>query len=76
MDHPRIAQDPDVMFGKPVIKGTRVTVEVLLRLLGSGLTVEQVAAEYPHVTPDDVLAAQAFAADFLARGSDASVAAE
>ena len=76
MDHPRISQDPGIMFGKPVIRGTRVTVEVLLELLGSGMTVDEVAGQYPHITRDDVLAAQTFAADYLARTKGRPVAAE
>lgn len=66
MDHPRISQDPEVMVGKPVIKGTRITVELILRALGSGWSIETVLEQYPHLTREDVLAAQAFAADSLA----------
>lgn len=66
MDHPRISQDPKVMFGKPVIRGTRVTVEIILRMLGEGHSVEVVLDAYPGLTRPDVLAAQTFAADYLA----------
>ena len=62
----RITSDPDVMFGKPVVRGTRVTVEQILRELGDGSTVEQVVEAHPRLTPDDIHAAQAFAADYLA----------
>jgi uncharacterized protein (DUF433 family) len=54
------------MVGKPVIRGTRITVEHILRLLGGGLTPEQIIAEHTHLTLEDVRAAQAFAADYLA----------
>ena len=64
MPHDRISCNPNVMMGKPVIKGTRVTVEVILRWLGKGATVEELMAEY-KLSRDDVLAAQAFAADYL-----------
>lgn len=74
--YPRIVQDADAMMGKPVIRGTQVTVEILLRLLGSGLSVDQVVAEYPGLTREDVLTAQAFAADYLARAYRNAVAAE
>ena len=74
MDHPRISENPKVMFGKPVIRGTRIHVEIILRLLGNGHSVEAVLESYPGLTRDDVLAAQAFAADFL--GSWRTVAAE
>ena len=65
MDHPRISQDPKVMVGKPVIRGTRVTVELILRALGDGWSVEMILDQYPHLAREDILAAQAFAADYL-----------
>lgn len=65
-DHGRIATDPKVMFGKPVIRGTRVTGEQILRELGEGATAEEVATAHPRITLDDVHAAQVFAADYLA----------
>ena len=64
--HERIEINPDVMGGKPVIKGTRIPVELLLRKLGSGIEVSELLAAYPHLTIKDVRAAQAFAADYLA----------
>lgn len=54
------------MAGKPVIRGTRITVESILRKLGAGMTVEQIIADHPHITAADIQAAQAFAADYLA----------
>jgi uncharacterized protein (DUF433 family) len=67
MQHERIRQDPTVMVGKPVIKGTRITVELILRLLGQGNSEAEILQEYPGLTVDDIHAAQAFAADYLAR---------
>ncbi len=64
--HPRIEVNPDVMFGKPVIKGTRITVEHLLRKLAGGMTVEEILEDHPHLSKEDILAAQEFAADYLA----------
>lgn len=66
MDHPRIQSDPKVMMGKPVIRGTRITVEHILRCLAAGDSVEQLLADYPRLTVEDIRAAQAFAADHLA----------
>ena len=66
MDHPRISQNPKVMVGKPVIRGTRITVELILRKLGAGWSIETILEEYPHLKREDILAAQAFAADSLA----------
>jgi uncharacterized protein (DUF433 family) len=54
------------MFGKPVIKNTRITVEHILRKLAGGMTAEQIIDDHPHITREDILAAQAFAADYLA----------
>jgi uncharacterized protein (DUF433 family) len=66
MAHDRITWDPKIMSGKPVIKGTRIPVETILRWLGKGETVEILVDEYPALTREDVLAAQTFAADFIA----------
>lgn len=67
MDHPRIKSDPKVMFGKPVIVGTRITVEHILRCLAANETPEDIVVDYPPLTLEDIRAAQAFAADHLAR---------
>jgi uncharacterized protein (DUF433 family) len=64
--HERIVMDPRVMTGKPTIKGTRITVELILRKLGAGMTSEEIREDHPRLTADDVRAAQAFAADYLA----------
>ena len=66
MLHSRIKRDPKVMMGKPVIVGTRITVEHILRCLASGDTLEYLLRNYPHLTAEDIRAAQAFAADYLA----------
>jgi uncharacterized protein (DUF433 family) len=64
--HERIVMDPRVMTGKPTIKGTRITVELILRKLGAGMTSEEIRKDHPRLTTDDIRAAQAFAADYLA----------
>jgi uncharacterized protein (DUF433 family) len=66
MSHPRIRRDPKIMMGKPVIAGTRITVEHILRCLAAGDPVEHILANYPHLTVEDIHAAQAYAADYLA----------
>lgn len=66
MGHERVEIDPKVMAGKPVIRGTRIPVELILRKLGSGMEAAQIIAEHPHLTHEDIHAAQAFAADYLA----------
>ena len=66
MTHERIEINPEVMGGKPVIRGTRIPVELILRKLGAGAALEAVLADHPRLTFDDIRAAQAFAADYLA----------
>ena len=60
-----IVSDPSVMMGKPVVVGTRITVELILEKLASGETLEQVLDAHPRLTKDGVLAALAFAAEAL-----------
>ena len=54
MSHPRISSDPAVMMGKPCIKGTRITVELILRELGAGHSFADLLDAYPHLTEDDL----------------------
>jgi uncharacterized protein (DUF433 family) len=65
MPNPRIAVDPAIMMGKPCIKGTRITVELVLRKLGAGRPFADLLEAYPQLTEDDLRAALAFAADYL-----------
>jgi uncharacterized protein (DUF433 family) len=62
MCHERIEMNLEVMDGKPVIRGTRIPVELILRKLGAGLSSDAILADHPRSTPDDIRAAQAFAA--------------
>jgi uncharacterized protein (DUF433 family) len=66
MAHTRIEMNPEIMGGKPVIRGTRIPVELVLRKLGAGLTTEEIIADHPRLMVEDIRAAQAFAADYLA----------
>jgi uncharacterized protein (DUF433 family) len=65
MAHERISADPKVMMGKPVIKGTRITVEFILRMLGNDHPIDELISEY-DLKREDILAAQAFAAEYMA----------
>ncbi len=65
MPNPRIAADPGVMMGKPCIKGTRITVELILRKLGAGRSFADLLEAYPQLSEDDIRSALAFAADYL-----------
>ena len=62
----RIDIIPEIMFGKPVIKNTRITVEQILRKLAGGMTVEEIITDHPHLNREDIFVAQEFAADYLA----------
>jgi uncharacterized protein (DUF433 family) len=61
----RIVIDADVLGGKPVVKGTRIAVELVVDLLGRGYTTAQVLDQYDHLTAEDVQACLAYAADVL-----------
>jgi uncharacterized protein (DUF433 family) len=63
----RIVSDPKVMVGKPVIKGTRLTVELILNLLAHGSTVEEILDEYDGLTREDLKACLLFASQSLSR---------
>jgi uncharacterized protein (DUF433 family) len=65
MENQLIQSDPSIMMGKPVIAGTRITVELILEKLAAGETVEQILDAYPRLTKEAVLAALDFAAKVL-----------
>ena len=61
----RIAIDPEVLGGKPVVKGTRLSVEFVVGLLAEGWTEQQLLANYPALATDDVRACLAYAAELV-----------
>ncbi len=65
MEKPLIVSDPKIMMGKPVVAGTRITVELILEKLAAGETIEQILDAHPRLTREAVLAAIAFAKDAL-----------
>jgi uncharacterized protein (DUF433 family) len=67
---PRIVTDPAILSGKPIVRGTRISVEFILELIVSGATADDIVQAYPHLTRDDVTAAVRYAANYL---RDASV---
>jgi len=60
----RITIDPKIMVGKPVVKGTRIPIYIVLNLLGDGYTHKEIIEDYPDLTKQDILAAIKFAAQF------------
>ena len=63
MPQDRIAVDPTIMVGKPVVRGTRITAEQILRKLAAGMAPDEIMRDHPSLTVEDIQAAQAFAAD-------------
>jgi uncharacterized protein (DUF433 family) len=66
MPHPlldRISVDPNVCFGKPCIRGTRIWVSLILDFLASGMTIQEIIEEYPQLTEEDIRAAIAYGAE-------------
>jgi len=60
-----LSTDPKVMLGKPVIKGTRITVELIVERLGQGQAIEDILVSYPHITREGVMACLPYAAYVL-----------
>jgi uncharacterized protein (DUF433 family) len=58
----RIVANPKIMGGKPIVKGTRITVEQVLKLLAQGLTTPEILKDYPHLSKDDIAAVLLYAA--------------
>jgi uncharacterized protein (DUF433 family) len=65
--HERIVIDPDILVGKPVVKGTRLSVDFLLGLLAQGWTEAEILRNYPGLERKDLLACWAYAADVLSQ---------
>ncbi len=64
-EKPAIVTNPDIMLGKPVISGTRITVESILEKMAAGESIEQLLEAHPRLTRQGVLAALAFAAETM-----------
>lgn len=65
MDKRLVVSDPKIMMGKPVIAGTRITVELILEKMAAGETIDDLLAAHPRLTRDGIYAAMAFAARAL-----------
>lgn len=70
MKHHRIEVNPAVMLGRPVIKGTRLTVEQIVDELSGGMTIAEILKAHPRLTADDVQAARAFADDYMTEAAE------
>ena len=65
MENNLVISDPEIMMGKPVISGTRITVELIIEKLSAGETIEQILVEHPGLNKDSIYAALSFAAKAL-----------
>jgi len=63
--HERIVVDPRILTGKPVVRGTRISVELVVELLAAGWSHAQILASYPHLTEEDIRACLAYASELL-----------
>ena len=63
----RIVSNPEILGGKPIVKGTRISVEFVLELLASGMNIEDILKEYTHLKREDILAVLEFAARTIGR---------
>ena len=61
----RITADPKVMLGKPVIKGTRITVKLILRKIAGGYTFDEILEMYTHITKEDIMASVGYAVSVM-----------
>jgi len=61
----RIVLNPKILVGKPVIKGTRISVELILKLLAQGMQINEILEEYPRLNRQDILAAMDYAYDIV-----------
>lgn len=63
----RLEINPDVMMGKPIVKGTRITVELLLRKLSEGMPMKELLEAYPDLKPEDIYAVLSYSADVIGK---------
>lgn len=61
----RITVNPKVMLGKPIIKGTRITVEIILRKIAGGYSFDEIIEMYPHITKEDIMASVSYAVSVM-----------
>lgn len=71
MARERIIVNPEIRFGKPCIRGTRIAVSDILNLIGAGYSIEEIPEEYPGITKQDVIAAIEYACEFMEHPSQA-----
>ncbi|MCB0071732.1 MAG: DUF433 domain-containing protein [Caldilineaceae bacterium] len=73
MTETRISVSPDICNGRPVVAGTRITVQTILEFLGAGDSIEDVLEEYPNLTADDIYACLQYASRLMANRYEVQV---
>lgn len=63
----RITANPNIMLGKPIIKGSRITVELVIRKLSQGMQINELLEAFPQLTKEDIFAALSYSADVLSK---------
>ncbi len=63
----RLEINPEIMMGKPIVKGTRITVELLLRKLSEGMSIEELLEAYPNIKAEDIYAVLSYSADVIGK---------
>jgi len=63
----RVISNPDIMLGKPIIKGTRITIELIIKKLSEGMEINELLEAYPRIKREDVFAALSYSADVLSK---------
>jgi uncharacterized protein (DUF433 family) len=69
MQEPLMIADPDIILGKPLIRGTRITVELILQKIAAGQSIDQILGDYPHLTREGIIAALEYAVEVVRIGS-------
>ena len=62
-----ITSDPGIMLGKPIIKGTRITVELILKKLSENMSIEELQQAYPYLKKEDIMACLSYSADVISK---------
>jgi len=70
MKHDRIEVNREIMLGKPVIRGTRITVQQVIDELAGGMSIAEILEAHPHLVEDDIAAAQQFAAEYISEAAE------
>jgi len=65
MRNEKIAIDPEIRFGKPCIKGTRIAISDILNLIVAGYKIEEIPSQYPEITKEDIITAIEYASEFM-----------